>query len=218
MVRYIKSSRQTTGTYYKNVDICDLPSIMSRGILSLNGSGNDNWRGGHRADNSSDVVYLFRPTGYENSFVQYGVALLEVEVDGVENEMVANDVNRGKYVEYICDCVPPENIKAVYIPYIFKNRVNFRHPKLKWVDMEAEIYSSDLWKQNANNYGVRDSFGFVTFPDDFDERNNYVSADDELLELFAETAEIEDSSAYNYFRGQLPNRELIELKYIHYDI
>ena len=218
MVRYIRSARQITGIFYKNVDICDLPSIMSKGILSLNASGNDNWEYGHRVNNSKDVVYLFRPTGYENSFIQYGVALLEVEVDGIENEMVATDVNRGKYIEYICDCVPPENIKAIYIPYIFKNKVKFRHPKLKWVGMEAEIFSSSLFKQNLDAYGIKGFLGLLELPEDFDERNNYIDADDELLKLFAETAEIEDSTAFNYFRGRLPNKELIDLKYIHYDI
>lgn len=217
MKLYIKESYEVTGTFYKNVDICDLPSILSKGILSLNKSGNDNWNNGKRADNSRDVVYLFRPTGYENSFVQYGVALLEVEVDGKENEMVDNDVNKGKYIEYICDCVPPENIKAVYIPKIFKDRIKYRNPKIKWVDMEAKIFSSELYDANADKYGKRDSFGFTSLPDDFDRINNYTDASD-VLDIFAQTAKIEDSSAYNYFRGILPNREVIDLEYIHYDI
>lgn len=213
----IKESYETTGIFYKNVDICDLPSILSKGILSLNQSNNDNWNNGKRVDNSRDVVYLFRPTGYENSFVQYGVALLEVEVNGKENEMVDNDVNKGKYIEYVCDCVPPENIKAVYIPKIFKDKISYHNSKIKWVDMEAKIYSSELYNANVNKYGKKDSFGFVNFPNDFDEINNYTDASD-VLNLFAQTAEIEDSSAYNYFRGTLPNGEVIDLKYIHYDI
>ena len=217
MKLYIKESYEVTGTFYKNVDICDLPSILSKGILSLNKSGNDNWKTNKRANNSKDVVYLFRPTGYENSFIQYGVALLEVEVDGIENEMVDNDVNRGKYIEYICDSVPPENIKAVYIPKIFKDRIKYRNSKIKWVEMEAKIFSSELYDANAEKYGKRDSFGFTSLPDDFDRINNYTDASD-ILDIFAQTAKIEDSSAYNYFRGILPNREVIDLEYIHYDI
>ena len=112
----IRESSGSGNTYFKNVDICDLPSILKKGILSMNASGNDNWDSGKRANNSRDVVYLFRPTGYENSFVQYGAALLEVEVDGVENELLDGDINKGKYKEYICDTVPPENIIALYIP------------------------------------------------------------------------------------------------------
>ena len=42
---------------YKNVDIKDLESILTKGILSLNVSGNNNWDDGKRADNSCDVVY-----------------------------------------------------------------------------------------------------------------------------------------------------------------
>ena len=218
MKLHIKESYESNGIYYKNVDICDLPSILRNGILSLNKSGNDNWNNGKRVNNSGDVVYLFRPTGYENSFVQYGIALLEVEVDGVENEMLDIDVNKGKYTEYICDCVPPENIRAVYIPKIFKDRLNIHNPKIKWVDMEARIYNSDLYRTNMIKYGKKCSMGYTELPNDFDDKLNYENCSNEILKLFARTAEIEDSSAFNYFRGQLPNREMIDLKYIHYDI
>lgn len=221
MKRYIRSTQQTqpqTGIFYKNVDICDLPSILSKGILSMNASGNNNWDSGHRVNNSRDVVYLFRPTGYENSFVQYGVALLEVEVDGVENEMVETDVNRGKYIEYICDCVPPENIRAVYIPKLFKNRISFRHSKIRWVRMEAKIFSSELWESNMNKYGEMCSLGYKKLPDDFDGILNYENCSEELLRFFADTAPIEDSSEYNYFRGITPDSEMIDLEDIHYDI
>lgn len=220
MKRYIKSAHGdiTTGVFYKNVDICDLPSILSKGILSMNASGNDNWMNGKRSDNSRDVVYLFRPTGYENSFVNYGAALLEVEVDGIENELLENDVNRGKYIEYICDCVPPENILAVYIPAIFKDIVSYRHPKIHWCGMEAKIFSGELYNINVDTYGKRDSLGFGSLPKDFDQTKNYVDADDTLLDMFVRTANVEDSKVYNYFRGQFPDREVFDLEYIHYDI
>ena len=218
---YVQESTFTksqTGIFYKNVDICDLPSILSKGILSLNKSGNDNWINGKRVNNSRDVVYLFRPTGYENSFVQYGVALLEVEVDGVENEMMDTDVNRGKYIEYICDCVPPENIKAVYIPKIFKDKISYRNSKIKWVDMEAKVFSSELFSANMDKYGTKGFLGLIELPDDFDDKLNYENCSNELLKLFANTALIEDSSEFNYFTGLLPNRDAFELEYIHYCI
>lgn len=227
MKRYIRSNRQyirsahgdkVTGIFYKNVDICDLPSILSKGILSLNASGNDNWGDGHRVNNSRDVVYLFRPTGYENSFVNYGAALLEVEVDGIENGMLEQDINRGKYIEYICDCVPPENILAVYIPEIFKDKVSYRHPKIKWCGMEAKVFSSELWGKNAEMYGEKTKYGY-TLPLDFDESKHYVDVDDDMLQQFADTvSNIDDSSAWMYFRGLWPNRDVFDLKYIHYDI
>lgn len=46
---------------YKNVDICDLKSIMEKGILSLDACGNNNWDDGKRGENSTSVVYLFQP-------------------------------------------------------------------------------------------------------------------------------------------------------------
>ena len=64
---------------YKNVDICDLKSIMEKGILSLDACGNNNWDDGKRGENSTSVVYLFQPLTKENSFPEYGAALLEID-------------------------------------------------------------------------------------------------------------------------------------------
>ena len=217
-LRIKESSGGTHGTFYKNVDICDLKSILSKGILSLNRSGNDNWDSGRRVNNSRDVVYLFVPTGYENSFVQYGLALLEVEVDGVENELLDGDVNKGKYIEYVCDCVPPENIRAVYIPKIFRDQVHISNSKIKFVDMEAKIFSSELYDRNLDCYGVRGFLGCRELPRDFDDSSNYIDCNSQLLKIFSETANVIDSSMSNYFVGQMPDRTAIHLKYIHYDI
>ncbi len=214
----IRESSGSGNTYFKNVDICDLPSILKKGILSMNASGNDNWASGKRANNSRDVVYLFRPTGYENSFVQYGAALLEVEVDGVENELLDGDINKGKYKEYICDTVPPENIIAVYIPKIFKDRMSFRHPKIKFVYMEAKIFSGDLYKSNLEKYGKRGFLGLIDFDPSFNQELNYEQCDDYMLDIFAQTTNFEDSSMNRYFRGILPDRKVFDLEYIHYDI
>ena len=72
---------------YKNVDICDLESIMEKGILSLDACGNNNWDDGKRGENSTSVVYLFQPLTKENSFPEYGAALLEIDCSADRSEM-----------------------------------------------------------------------------------------------------------------------------------
>ena len=110
---------------YKNVDIKDLESILSKGILSLNKSGNSNWDTGKRAENSCDVVYMFKPLTVENSFCEYGAALLEIDIpdeEVIENQMSKSDAHIGKYIEYITNEVSPNHIMRAYIPEIFKER------------------------------------------------------------------------------------------------
>lgn len=183
-------------TLYKNVDIKDLESILSKGILSLNESGNNNWDYGKRVNNSCDVVYLFKPLSKENSFCNYGVALLEIDIpDNVvmESSLDNNDVNKGKYIEYITDKVPVEYIKAIYIPELFKNRVDLTEEitlKIIWCEMKANYYGNS-GKENCPN---------------------------EVLERFAKTAKIMDSSTFNFFRGEFENREVIDLYNIQYVI
>ena len=178
---------------YKNVDIKDLQSILNNGILSLEESGNDNWDDGYRSDNARDVVYLFRPTGAENSFCQYGAALLEVEIDdAVMNEMSENDYNKGKYDEYITDMVRPEQITAIYIPEIFKGKAQIPgeiENKITWCGMSADYYGNGLEQ-----------------------------CTEEVMDRFAETAEINDSTEFNFFRGEFENREMIDLYNISYTI
>ena len=179
---------------YKNVDIKDLESILTKGILSLNVSGNNNWDDGKRADNSCDVVYLFRPLTEENSFCNYGIVLLEIDIpdDEIkENQLLKNDRYNGKYVEYIADKVEVDCIKSIYIPKLFKNRI----------DLPIEIMSRITWCGiKANHYG------------DDGKENCPV----EVLEQFAETAEIMDASSFNFFRGVSEKREIIDLYDIQY--
>ena len=78
---------------YKNVDICDLKSIMENGILSMDECGNDNWDEGKRAENDTSVVYLFSPIGKHNSFPNYGAALLEVQCEAKENKIGKTDTH-----------------------------------------------------------------------------------------------------------------------------
>lgn len=179
---------------YKNVDICDLNSIFDNGILSLKESGNNNWDDRKRADNSCDVVYLFSPLTKENSFTQYGVALLEVDVPDNhvrQSEMSERDVNDGKYVEYIIDEVKPEYIKVSYIPELFKERI----------DLPQEVMNKITWCGiKANYYGE-------------DDKEN---CPDGVLEQFAKTAEIMSTNAFNFFRGENEDRTMIDLYDIEY--
>ena len=179
---------------YKNVDIKDLESILSKGILSLNVSGNNNWDDGKRADNSCDIVYLFRPLTEENSFCNYGVALLEIDIpdDKIkENQLLENDRYNGKYIEYITDEVSVQYIKTIYIPKIFKERIDLPEnilSKITWCGMKANYYGDSV-RENCP---------------------------DEVLEQFAKTAEIMDASEFNFFRGVSEKREMIDLYDIQY--
>ena len=50
----------------------------------------------------------------ENSFCQYGAALLKIDIEDdkvKENQLSENDVNFGKYIEYIIDKVDADCIK-----------------------------------------------------------------------------------------------------------
>lgn len=87
---------------FKNVDICDLGNILEKGLQSMDECGNDNWDDGRRGNNSTSVVYLFRPKGEINSFpYSYGVALVECDCDAQIHEMSERDVHRDDHVEYV---------------------------------------------------------------------------------------------------------------------
>lgn len=98
---------------YKIVDKEDLDKILKEGILPISKTGNDNWEGNRRADNSKEVVYLFKPLTDQLNFTQYGDVLLEVETTAYRNEILPGDRNRGKYEEFITFEVKPEEIKGV---------------------------------------------------------------------------------------------------------
>lgn len=179
---------------YKNVDIKDLKSILSKGILSLNESGNNNWDEGKRADNSNDVVYLFKPLTEENSFCNYGAALLEIDISEnivSESQLLENDEYKGRYVEYVADRIPVQNIAAIYIPELFKERIDLPveiMAKITWCDIKAKHYGDD---------GKEDCPA-------------------EVLKQFAKTAEIMDASSFNFFRGKTEKRTMIDLYDIQY--
>lgn len=179
---------------YKNVDICDLESILEKGILSLDESGNDNWDCGRRANNPTDLVYLFNPIdGKQNVFPKYGVALLQVEVEDAERfDFCQNDANKEDYIEYVFKKIKPEQIKRIIIPEIFKERLELSEnieKLVEWCGFSAEIYGDDGLEQ----------------------------IDKEKLDVFAKSAGIK-SSAYDdcFFRGIDDKRRVFDLYNIKY--
>lgn len=181
-------------TLYKNVDICDLESILTKGVLSLDESSNNNWDDGRRANNPTDRVYLFQPVdGKENVFPRYGVALLEVEVKGAErSELIETDAHNYDYIEYTISKVEPDQIKRVIIPEIFKYRL----------DLPKSVEKSVFWCGFSTSvYGV----------------NGLEPADEHVISCFSNTAPIEDSTFYNFFRGEDETRCIIDLYDIKYE-
>ena len=176
---------------YKNVDICDLEPILQLGVLSLDASGNNNWENNRRAKNATNVVYLFRPLGVQNSFINYGAALLEVDVEARRIEMVSNDVNIGKYEEFIVDKIEPYQIRKILIPKMFKGKINISQnviDRITWCDIVAEEYDR---YENGISY-----FKKIT---------------PERMNLFANTAKIDCSDDFNYFRGVNNDNTMIDL-------
>lgn len=183
--------------FYKNVDICDLESIVEKGILSLNASENNNWDDGRRADNSKDVVYLFKPA-LLNCLKMYGLALLEIDpaTEAQKNDFCKNDHNQGNYEEFTVDYVSPESIVNIYLPDFLKSRIEPGLSqkvleKVRWIPFKAYKYSpTDEPKsiQYKGNYYV--------------ECNEY-----EYSLMLKDTCKL-NSCDFNYFRG-FDNNELI---------
>jgi len=174
---------------FKNVDICDIESILTLGILPAAELGRDNWDAGRRAANSREVVYLHdSPEGA--SFTRYGAALVEVETDARVNEMCANDVNRGLYTEYVCDRVPPAAIVAVWVPREIVDKVPCDDPRVKGCGIVAQVFD--------------------------DAANDYVEAGAEVLQQFFKTAPVVSTEYFNFFRGMNEDRTMIDLKNVKY--
>ena len=175
---------------YKNVDACDLTSILDKGILSLDASGNNNWDDRRRANNRTDVVYLFNPIR-NNAFPMYGIALLEVEVeDAFQNDMFWNDVHKSDYVEYIVESVKPEQIKSIHIPEIFRKQLESQlsNINIDWCGISASIYVD----------------------------GEFIPATEEDLTQFQQTADVWDTGKWMYFRGIDHNGEVVDLYDVNY--
>ncbi len=187
---------------YHNADYKDLPSILKDGILPMSETGNNRWNNKKRADNSQNVVYLFNPIGKQNSFFQYGICLIEVDTDATEKTLDENDYNHGKYTEYVAESVPINQIKAVYIPNIFMERISSE------LDSEilAKITWCDLYAEEVDEY-IETGFckGYLT----------YKKVSDERLSIFAKTAELK-VDGFNYFRGVDETNHMIDLYNIIY--
>lgn len=125
---------------YKNVPIEDLESILKEGILPISKTHNNNWENSNRAENPIDLVYLFSPLTEKTSFHNYGLALLEIEINEsrvIETVMQDCDVNKNLYREFITTSVPPECIKTVFIPKIFKNKIkNIKSNLIYWCEVK----------------------------------------------------------------------------------
>ena len=174
---------------YKNVDLIDLISIMEKGILPLDECENNNWEEGKRADNRTDVVYLFSPAAPEvkNSFINYGLALLEIDIESAqENELTSCDVNVGKYIEYITDKVSPEQIKAIYLPEFLKERIIER-------DKEKKLLPD---------------FPVTWCKMNFSEWDKPFTP--ERLKIFSDTSPL-STFQFNYFRGIDERRHMIDI-------
>lgn len=169
---------------YKNVDIEDLEKILAEGILPISVTGNDNWAEGKRTDNSKDKVFLFEEKRHGDSFVGYGLALIEVEVQEAElSEFTTYDVWQDFYTEYVVDRVKPEEIKAVYLPNIFDYGNSIEDKKIQLVDVEFDYY----------NY----------------KSGEYEAASKDIKEMFSKTARL-STYEFNYLRGKSSKGRIVD--------
>lgn len=193
---------------FHNTDISNLNSILERGLLPANKCGVNNWDEKCRAKNSRDVVYLSEPIGKQNSFTNYGIALLVVRVKPTEissSKPAENDFGRGKYYEYTISEVSPDNILHIYIPELFHSRISGLSDKVLekviWCNMTAQIFDHC---EETGKFVIRDVPKMMPV---------YRNATEAELKQFAKTAEL-NVSGYNYFRGITTENTMIDL----YDI
>lgn len=197
---------------FHNTDISNLNSILEQGLLPANKCEVNNWDKKCRAKNSRDVVYLSEPIGRQNSFTNYGIALLVVRVTPGEispNKLAENDFGQGKYYEYTVTSVSPNNILRIYIPKLFRNRISGLSDKVLekviWCDMTAQIF---------DHCEETDEFVIQGVPKT---RSVYRNATETELKQFGETAEL-SSCGFNYFRGITAENTMIDLRDIVYDL
>ena len=152
---------------FKNVGLQELKDILKNGILPISVTGNDNWEEGKRSNNSREVVYLFSPKTEFNTFMQYGLVLLEIETkNAVKTEFMANDVNKDYYDEYIKKEIKPEEIKKIYIPKIFKKQINKTEflngieDIITWVELEDLPIEEEIIDYE-NSVNISDSYNYL---------------------------------------------------------
>ena len=140
---------------FKNVGLQELKDILNYGILPISITGNDNWEENYRSNNSREVVYLFKPKGKLNTFMQYGLVLLEVETENaVKTEFMPNDVNKDYYDEFIKDKIETGEIKKIYIPKIFEKQIKKTDllNELEKLPEETEEYEKTVNVSDWYNY------------------------------------------------------------------
>ena len=181
---------------FKNVDVKDLESIMTRGLLSANAANNHNWDGSNRADNSLDLVYLFSPKTSANSMTHYGTALVEVETAAEPHKIREMDVNRGLYDEFTAPTVKPDEIKAVYLPEILRT--------LCEAELTPEIIDRVTWVE-------------ISAQDWRDEDLDYRDMTTESLREWAASVQYIDTG-YFYLRGLHADKSVWDVKNVTYKI
>lgn len=152
---------------FKNVGLPELKAILKDGILPIAATGNDNWEESNRSNNSKDVVYLFSPKTELNTFMQYGLVLLELETkNAVKTEFMLNDVNKDYYDEFIKDKIEPNEIKKIYIPKIFKRQIDKTdflkdiENKIIWVDLK-DLPTKEELEDYKNTVNVEFLFNYL---------------------------------------------------------
>ena len=152
---------------FKNVGLPELKEILKNGILPVSITGKDNWEEGKRSPNSKEVVYLFEPKTKLNTFMQYGLVLLEVQTKyAKKTEFMANDHNNEFYNEYVKNEIKPEEIKSIYIPKILRKQIektNFLkgiENRITWVELEDLPEKSDIIEYE-NTANIEYSFNYL---------------------------------------------------------
>jgi len=150
---------------FKNVGLPELKAILKDGILPISVTGNDNWEENYRSNNSREVVYLFSPKNEYNTFMQYGLVLLEIETENaVKTEFMPNDVNKDYYNEYIKKEIKPEEIKKIYIPKIFRKQIEKTdflkgiENQVTWVELEKLPEDPEEYENTVN---VSDLYNYL---------------------------------------------------------
>lgn len=197
---------------FHNTDISNLNSILERGLLPANKCWVNNWDKKRCAQNSRDVVYLSEPIGKQNSFTNYGIALLVVRVMPNEispSQLAENDFGRGRYYEYTVASISPDKILHIYIPKLFCNRIAGLSGKVLekviWCNMTAQVFDY------CEETGEIGAFGIPKT------RSIYRNATEAELKRFGETAEL-SVYGFNYFRGIAAENTMIDLYNIVYDL
>ena len=152
---------------FKNIGLQELKNIIKEGILPISVTGNDNWEEGKRSNNSREVVYLFSPKNEYNTFMQYGLVLLEVETENaVKTEFMPNDINKDYYDEFIKDRIKPNEIKNIYIPKILKKQIkktdylNGIYDRITWVEL-ADLPVKEEIIDYENSVNISDSYNYL---------------------------------------------------------